>query len=553
MLREVKGVSALVYDQTCAAEARRLRKRGELPDPERRVVINERLCEGCGDCSEQSNCISIEPVETELGRKRRINQSSCNKDYSCVKGYCPSFVSVTGGRLRRTGARAADAGGDEPFRTLPLPERLELTRPYDVLVTGIGGTGVVTLGALLGMAAHLEGKGCSVLDVTGLSQKNGPVASHIRVAERAEEIHASRIAAGGADLVLGCDIVVTASPEHLAKLAEGRTTAVVNCHVTPTADFANDPDLDLSSGGMEAAIRKAAGAEHCSLVDATRLASALLGDAIYTNPFLLGFAFQLGRLPVGLPALERAIELNGRAVETNLRALSWGRLAAHDPEAVERAARTGLPASTEAPVATGLAQLLAARAGMLTAYQDAAYAERYRSLVARVAEREQALVGGTRLAEAVARYAYKLMAYKDEYEVARLYSDGVPAWLPRAISRRDPDTGRVEKVGFGAWMFALLRMLARLRFLRGTPIDPFGWTPHRRLERRLIRDYEQTLGELLEGLSSETLDLAVEIASIPELIRGFDSVKERQLEIAQAKRTDLLDAFRRRAGSPAFG
>jgi indolepyruvate ferredoxin oxidoreductase len=328
---------------------------------------------------------------------------------------------------------------------------------------------------------------------------------------------------------------------------------------------------------MEAAILEAAGAERCRLVDATRLASALLGDAIYTNPFLLGFAFQLGRLPVGLPALERAIELNGRAVETNLRALSWGRLAAHDLDAVERAARPGLPASTEAPVATGLAQLLAARAGMLTAYQDAAYAERYRSLVARVAEREQALVGGTRLAQAVARYAYKLMAYKDEYEVARLYSDGefraqleaefegdyalrihlapqfVPAWLPRAISRRDPDTGRVEKVGFGAWMFALLRMLARLRFLRGTPIDPFGWTPHRRLERRLIRDYEQTLGELLEGLSSETLDLAVEIASIPELIRGFDSVKERQLEIAQAKRTDLLDAFRRRAGSPAFG
>jgi indolepyruvate ferredoxin oxidoreductase len=577
MLREVKGVSALLYDQTCAAEARRLRKRGELPDPERRVVINERLCEGCGDCSEQSNCISIEPVETELGRKRRVNQSSCNKDYSCVKGYCPSFVSVTGGRLRRTGAQASDAGGDEPFRTLPLPERLELTRPYDVLVTGIGGTGVVTLGALLGMAAHLEGKGCSVLDVTGLSQKNGAVASHIRVAERAEDLHATRIAAGSADLVLGCDIVVTASSEHLAKLGEGRTTPVVNRHVTPTADFANDPDLDLSSGGMEAAIRAAAGAERCRFVDATRLATVLLGDAIYTNPLLLGFAFQLGRLPVGLPALERAIELNGRAVETNLRALSWGRLAAHDLEAVERAARPGLPAPTEAPVATGLTQLVAARAEMLTAYQNAPYAERYRSLVARVAQREQALVGGTRLAEAVARYAFKLMAYKDEYEVARLYSDGefraqlesefegdyalrihlapqfVPAWLPRTLSRRDPDTGRVKKVAFGAWMFALLRLLARLRFLRGTPIDPFGWTPHRRLERRLIRDYEQALGELLDGLSTETLDLAVEIASIPELIRGFDRVKERQLEVAQAKRADLLDAFRRRAGSAAIG
>jgi indolepyruvate ferredoxin oxidoreductase len=571
-LREVRGVSALVYDQTCAAEARRLRKRGELPDPERRIAINELVCEGCGDCSVQSNCISIEPVETEFGRKRRINQSSCNKDYSCLQGYCPSFVGLYGARLRRTGGAAAEAGGEGPFQDLPEPARADSSQPVNILVTGIGGSGVVTVGALLGMAAHLEGRGCSVLDVTGLAQKNGPVTSHVRIADRPEDLHATRIANGTADLVLGCDIVVTASPESLARLSPGRSRAIVNDHVTPTAAFAGDPDLDLSPAAMQEAITAAAGPDRCDFVPATELATALLGDAIFTNPFLLGFAAQKGLLPVGLPALERAIELNGRAVAENRRALAWGRLAAVDLPAVERAAAPGLRRPAEAADAPDLATLVARRVEFLTAYQGAALARRYAALVGRVEARERALsLGRAELARAAAHSYFKLLAVKDEYEVARLYTDGsfqrqleaefegpfrlelhlapqfLPRWLPGRLARRDPITGRVKKLAFGPWIFVLLRGLARLRFLRGTPLDPFGWTAHRRLERRLSRDYEALLEELLEGLSARSYDLAVEIASLPQQVRGFDSVKERQLEDARAKQAELLAAFRLRA------
>jgi len=576
-LREVSGVSAIVYDQTCAAEARRLRKRGELPDPDRRVAINELVCEGCGDCSVVSNCISIEPVETEFGRKRRINQSSCNKDYSCVKGYCPSFVSVTGGRLRRAGGMASGDGGDELFRGLPEPARADSSQPVNVLVTGIGGSGVVTVGALLGMAAHLEGRGCSVLDVTGLAQKNGPVTSHVRIADRPEDLHATRIAHRTADLLLGCDIVVTAGPENLARLAPGRSVAIVNSHVTPTAAFATNPDLDLSSAAMREVIGAAAGPQRCEFVAATELATALLGDAIFTNPFLLGYAAQRGLLPVGLPALERAIELNGRAVAENRRALAWGRLAARDLPAVERAAAPGLR-RPEAPAAElGLPALVARRVEFLTAYQDAAWARGYAELVARVEARERELgLADAALARAVAHSYFKLLAVKDEYEVARLYTDGsfqrqleaefegpyrlqihlapqfLPRWLPGRLARRDPITGRVAKVAFGPWVFGLLRLLARLRLLRGTLLDPFGWTAHRRLERQLAREFEALLlKELLPGLSAESQALAVEIASLPQQVRGFDSVKERQLEETRAKQVDLLAAFRLRA--PAAG
>jgi indolepyruvate ferredoxin oxidoreductase len=575
-LREVRGVSAIVYDQTCAAEARRLRRRGELPDPDRRIVINELVCEGCGDCSAVSNCISIEPVETDLGRKRRINQSTCNKDYSCVKGYCPSFASVIGGRLRRAGGGAADPGGEEPFRGLPEPARADASRPVSVLVTGIGGSGVVTVGALLGMAAHLEGRGCSVLDVTGLAQKNGPVTSHVRIADRPEDLHATRIASGTADLVIGCDIVVTASPENLARLSPGRTRAVVNRHVTPTSAFATHPDLDLSPAAMEAAIRAAAGEQGCELLPATELATALLGDAIFTNPFLLGFAAQRGLLPVGLPALERAIELNGRAVAENRRALSWGRLAACDLAAVERAAAPRLrPSPPPAAGSEDLPGLLARRSAQLVAYQGPATARRYQALVGRVEARERALGDGRAdLALAVARAYAKLLAVKDEYEVARLYTDGsfqrqldaefegpyrlelhlapqfLPRWLPARLAGRDPATGLARKRSFGPWIFGLLRVLARLRFLRATPFDPFGWTAHRRLERRLAREYEGLVEELLAGLAPESRDLAVQLASLPEQVRGFDHVKERQLEQARGKQAELLAAFRSAAREP---
>jgi indolepyruvate ferredoxin oxidoreductase len=570
-LRGTPGVTALIYDQACAAEARRLRKQGAFPDPDRRVVIHELVCEGCGDCSLESNCISVEPVETEFGRKRRINQSSCNKDYSCLRGYCPSFAVVVGGRLRKRDGVASDPGGDELFRALPEPVVADTSGPFDVLVTGIGGSGVVTVGALLGMAAHLEGKGCSVLDVTGLAQKNGPVTSHVRIADRPEDLFATRIAAGNADLVLGCDIVVTSGAEPLSRMAKGRTSAIVNTHVAPTADFATHPDLDLSPAHMEQAIRTAAGDEGCEFVAATELATALLGDALATNLFLVGYALQRGRIPVGLRALERAIELNGRAVAMNRRALAWGRLAAADLDAVRTAAQPALYAST-AEEARGqsatLESLVAHRAAFLTEYQGARLAARFRDRVERTVARERERCGEPlRLAAAVARYYFKLLAYKDEYEVARLWTHGsfraqlereFESWerielqlAPQVGNVRDRQSGRARKWSLGPWVFPLLGALARFRFLRGTPFDPFGWTAHRRGERALIREYETRLDELLAGLSAENRDLAVEIASLPEWIRGFDLVKDRHLETARTKERELLAAFREHVPVPA--
>ncbi|MEE2662807.1 MAG: indolepyruvate ferredoxin oxidoreductase family protein [Myxococcota bacterium] len=569
LLRPLPGVTAIVYDQTCAAEARRLRKRGEFPDPDRRTVINERVCEGCGDCSVQSNCISVEPAESEFGRKRRINQSSCNKDFSCVKGHCPSFLSVYGGELRVAASDAADTGGDAIFADLPLPQTPSIDEPFNLLVTGIGGTGVITVGALLGMAAHLEGQGVTVLDVTGLAQKNGPVTSHLRVAHDPEALHATRIASGSADLVLGCDIVVASSPENLEKMSPGRTTVIANDHVAPTADFAGNPDLDMSSKGMEVAITAAAGEDQCHFVSATALATALMGDAIATNLFLVGYAFQRGRLPVSLGALERAVELNGRQVEMNKRALAWGRLAAHDPARVQEIARPLLHGATD-PTA-GLLQsrdeILDHRSAELHRYSGRGMVRRYRKLVGQVAERERQLASNDEtLSTAVARYFFKLLAVKDEYEVARLWTDGefqhqleqqftgdyrislhlAPPRIPlvdRFLRRADPDTGRTKKIDFGPWFFHVLKAMARLKFLRGTALDLFT-TPHRRLERSLADEYEQRVEYLLGSLSKDNYALAVEIASIPEHIRGFEDVKERHLAEARDKERELLEAFR---------
>jgi indolepyruvate ferredoxin oxidoreductase len=437
----------------------------------------------------------------------------------------------------------------------------------NVLVVGIGGSGVVTLGALLGMAAHLEGKGVSVLDVTGLAQKNGPVTSHVRIANDPGALFATRIGAGAADLVLGCDIVVTAGADVLSKLAKGRTFAIVNDHVAPTADFASHPDLDLSPEAMAEAVRGGAGEQGARFLPATELATALLGDAIAANLFLLGYALQLGRLPVGLPAIERAIELNGKAVAANLRALAWGRLAAIDLAAVQRAASPALRASDAAPADT-LDAIVARRVEFLTAYQSSAYARRYAALVERAAacERERA-PGCAGLPEAVARYYFKLLAYKDEYEVARLWTDGsfrrqlereFESWervelhlAPQIANPRDPDTGRARKWILGPWVFRGLALLAKLKLLRGTPLDPFGWTAHRRRERELIREYERTLEGLFAGLSPDSHGIAVEIARIPELIRGFDLVKDRHLTDARQKEAELLAAFRLRTGRPA--
>jgi len=554
-LRESGGVTALIYDQTCAAEKRRRRKRGTYPDPARRVFINEAVCEGCGDCGVKSNCMSILPVETEFGRKRQIDQSSCNKDYSCLNGFCPSFITIEGGRLRKGQAVQAD---ESAFANLREPEIPATTRPFGLLVTGVGGTGVVTIGALVGMAAHLDGKGVTVLDMTGLAQKGGSVYSHVRIADRPEDLHAVRIAAGEADAVIGGDAVVTASVEALAKMSASRTRAVVNIAETPTSAFAHDPDWQFPLERMQAAIRDATG-DNTQFLDAQSLATALMGDAIATNLFLLGHAWQNGMVPVSHASLMQAIELNATAVEMNKRAFLWGRRAAQDLAAVVRGAR---PAASPPDKAQTLAEIIARRVAVLTDYQDVAYAERYRRLVERVraAEGDKAAAGSTRLAEAVARNYFKLLAYKDEYEVARLYTD--PAFWDRVhasfegdfevrfhlaaplIARPDPNTGRVAKRSFGPGMMRIFRALARLKGLRGTRWDVFGHTAERRAERALIAQYENDVIELLETLSWSRLGAAVEIARLPEEIRGYGHVKARSMQLVAQKRERLLAAWR---------
>jgi indolepyruvate ferredoxin oxidoreductase len=553
-LREVEGTSVLVYDQTCAAEKRRRRKRGQMADPPARVVINELVCEGCGDCGLASNCVAIVPVETEFGRKRQIDQSACNKDYSCLKGFCPSFVTVEGAVLRK--GRPAP-GGDAGASPLPEPELPSLEQGYGIVIGGVGGTGVVTIGALLGMAAHLEGKGAAVLDMTGLAQKGGAVMSHLRLAARPEDIQTVRIAPGGARLLLGCDLVVAGGNEALATLAPERGHAVVNTHHMMTGDFTRRADLDFPAAALERRVAEAAGAL-ASFVDASRLASALLGDAIAANLLMVGFAYQKGLLPVSAAAIERAIELNRVAAAMNLGAFRWGRRAALDPAAVEAAAT---PASDRARPAASLDEAIERRVGFLTDYQDAAYAERYRRQVERVRQVEAGRAPGrSELTAAVARYYFKLLAYKDEYEVARLYTNGdFQARLraqfegqpklkihlaPPLVAARDPATGELKKRAYGPWMLSAMRWLARLKRLRGTILDPFGYATERRIERQLIGAYEQVIDELLAGLSLDNHELAVEIAAIPEQIRGYGHVKIRHLRTAKAREAELLAAFR---------
>ncbi len=558
-LREVEGVTAIVYDQTCAAEKRRRRKRGTYPDPPQRVFINELVCEGCGDCSVKSNCLSVVPVETEFGRKRTIDQSSCNKDYSCLYGFCPSFVTVHGAELRKPRPAAA-AGGEAPFEALPAPNLPATDEPYGILVTGIGGTGVVTIGAIVAMAAHMEGKGCSVLDMTGLAQKGGAVLTHIRIADRPEDIHAVRLAAGGAKLVLGCDIVTAAGPDSLAKVTPGTTRAVINGHETITGDFTRDPDLAFPGSELRDLLSEALGAEAIAFVDATELATALLGNAIATNMFMLGFAWQKGLVPVSEEALLRAIELNGVAVEMNKQAFLWGRRAAHDLAAVRRIAQPEAEGA-EAAIATGLADIVERRARFLERYQNGALAQRYRDFVATAQQAEaHRTPGRDGLAKAVARSYFKLLAYKDEYEVARLFTetdfmervrstfeDGFRLrfhMAPPLLARPDPDTGEPRKRAFGPWLLPVLRVLAKLRFLRGTPFDIFGYTEERRTERRLPKEYETTVERLLHGLTHENHALAVEIASLPEQIRGFGHIKMRNIAAVKAREAELLSAYR---------
>ena len=623
-LREVKGVSVLIYEQTCATEKRRRRKRGKLEDPQKRVMVNTLVCEGCGDCGKKSFCVSVLPKETEFGRKREIDQSNCNKDYSCVEGFCPSFVTVHGGKPRK--GRKADAAA--LLDNLPAPAfRSTLEQPWNILITGVGGTGVVTIGALLGMAGHLEGKGATVLDQTGLAQKGGAVTTHIRIARTPGDIHAVRIAAGEADLVLGCDMVVVNDYWALSKVRGERSEVVLNTYEAMPGTFTTRPDMHFPAADIVAGIRLALGGREPRLIDATQLATALLGDAIATNLFILGYAWQLGLVPISFQALMRAVELNGAAVEMNRQAFAWGRLAAVDPQAVAAAAGLvrnpatadersadglhqlppgdwegsewgstsapqplraerelrGLPDSGDAAgsggaaqasplnVATGeiaalplddlrlsrsLDELVSRREKFLTDYQDAAYARRYTGLVGKVRAAENLKApGSTALSEAVARYAFKLMAYKDEYEVARLYTSGEFQrrlqqqfegdytlhfhLAPPLLAKKD-EHGRLLKGEYGPWVFTAFKWLAKLKFLRGGTFDVFGRTAERRMERQLVIDYFATVERLLARLDAGNLALAAQIASVPEHIRGYGHVKEAHLHAAQARQAQLL-------------
>ena len=554
-LRDTPGVTVLLYDQTCAAEKRRRRKRGKYPDPAKRVVINELVCEGCGDCGVKSNCVSVAPLETEFGRKRAIDQSSCNKDYSCVNGFCPSFVTVEGGSLRKP--KKAEAS---EFASLPEPVLASTADPYGILVTGIGGTGVVTIGALLGMAAHIEGKGCSVLDMTGLAQKNGAVVSHVRIADSPEQLYATRIAAGEAKLVLACDILTSVGYEAVAKMQKGVTKAVVNTALVMPADFTRDADLKFPLGSMEQEISDAVAPGDAEFLDATKLATGLMGDSIATNLFMVGFAYQRGLIPVSEAAILRAIELNAAAVESNKQSFRWGRVAAVDPSHVLAAAIPQQKPDSQR-LSTTLEEIIQRRAEFLTGYQDAAYAKRYTDFVAKVRAAETAkLPGRTAVTEAVARYYFKLLAIKDEYEVARLYAESdftkriaaqfegdyklVFHLAPPLSNKPDAVTGEAKKTTYGPWMMSAFKVLAKLRVLRGTAIDIFGRTAERRTERQLITDYEALIDELLPRLASHNHAIAVELAAIPEHIRGYGHVKDRHLKTAKAREAELVAAYR---------
>ncbi len=522
-LREIKGVTVVIYDQTCAAEKRRRRKRGTFPDPIKRVIINEQVCEGCGDCGVQSNCVSVQPLETEFGRKRTIDQSSCNKDFSCVKGFCPSFVTVHGAQMKKgkplskEGVRIDD---------LPEPAIAIIDQTYNLLVAGVGGTGIVTVGAILGMAAHLENKGVGMIDMAGLAQKGGEVFSHIRFARTPEDLHAIRIGAGEADLVISGDIVVAGTKKVLSSMKASAGRIVADCAESLPGDFTRMPDMRLPTERLKKAVTQAApgGAD---FVEANRIATALLGNAVGTNMFLIGYAWQKGGLPLSSEAIERAITLNGEAVSMNIAAFRWGRRAAVDMASVIAAA--GL-APVERKEQT-LDELVERRVAFLTAYQNKAYGARFRTLVQKVREAEAAkLPAGDMLARTVATYAFKLMAYKDEYEVARLYTDGqfdrkVAATFegeklryefhlaPPILAKRDPVTGVPRKMSFGPWILPVFKVLARLKVLRGTPLDLFGYTEERKTERRLVGEYEALVDEICDRLSAKTVKTCVALAA----------------------------------------
>ncbi len=553
-MREIKGCTVIIYDQTCATEKRRRRKRGTLVDPAVRVVINDLVCEGCGDCGVQSNCLSVEPLETEWGRKRTVNQSTCNKDTSCLKGFCPSFVTVQGGQLKKKAKGVAALAYPTP--DLPEPTLPSLDQGWGLVVAGVGGTGVITIGQLLGMAAHLEGKGIVTQDAAGLAQKGGATWSHVLMAHDQDAIRTTRVSLASADLILGCDPIVTAGKETLQRMRAGRTHVALNAHSAPTAAFVKNTDWQNPADQCVAEIAQAVGADGLGLFDANRVAVQTLGDSIFVNPMILGYAWQKGWVPLGYEALMRAMELNDVAVALNQAAFAWGRQCAHDWAAVQAALAPAQVVQFHKP--QGVDEVIERRAAFLTNYQNAAYAASYLSTLERVRAAEAAL-HKTSLTEAVARNLFKLMAYKDEYEVARLHTDKTflqriektfegeytlnyhlaPPLIAKANAK-----GELQKQKFGPAMLSAFKVLKHLKVLRGTPLDIFGYSEERRTERALIGEYRATLDTVLQGLTPENHPLALELARVPEQIKGFGHVKARNLSAVRSKWDSLLVQWR---------
>lgn len=549
-LRDIKGTTILVYDQTCAAEKRRRRKRGTFPDPAKRAFINDRICEGCGDCSKKSNCLSVQPVETEYGRKRAIHQSSCNKDFSCVDGFCPSFVTVHGGDMKRGVAKAAKKY-DIPA---PIIATIKPGDTFGALIAGVGGTGVITIGALLGTAAHMEGKGISIVDQMGFAQKGGPVMSHIRFANKQDDIDTARLSTGATDLLIGCDMMTAGADNALATMHPEKTKAFINLEKTMSSDFIHDPDLDYPIKALQNRFGRAISPKRTQYVQASQIAVRLLGDAIGANLFLVGYAWQNGALPLSSESIFKAIDLNGVKPEWNKQAFEWGRLAAHDPEAIKALVNTTprVPKTDD--------ELIADRISELTKYQNPAYAQRYAALIERVKTAEQSNAKGlTGLTRAAATYAYKLMAYKDEYEVARLQTapefhkklkatfDGqykIKYHLsPPIFASKDPHTGRPRKYEIGGWIGPVFKLMAKMKRLRGTPLDIFGYTAERKMERGLIKSFEKTIETLIADLNHDNHALAIEIASLPNKIRGYGYIKEESVKKALAEHETLMAGY----------
>ena len=550
-LRELKGCNAIVYVQTCAAEKRRRRKRGLMNDPDKRLMINADVCEGCGDCSTQSNCVSVEPLETAHGRKRRINQSSCNKDYSCINGFCPSFVTVTGASLKRRQAQQLDDS-----LNLPVPNMLGLNSDsWNILITGVGGTGVLTIGSILGMAAHIDGKAAMILDMAGLAQKGGAVLSHVRIADTPQQVTSAHIVPAGCDLLFAADAVVASSKESAELLDTQRTHAVVNTSSAPVADFVLNRDFDFSEDSVAAVLKKQVrNADNFRAF--AKVAEKLTGDTISTNMLMLGFAWQQGLIPLSFDALQQAITLNGVAVESNLTAFAWGKQLAAKPDAVQHKLADGEPKALTLPMS--LDTLVEHRAAHLIAYQGVRLADKYRLAV----EQFESLVAqrgvDVSLVRTLAHNYARVLSYKDEYEVSRLYS--LPSFVKQLTDQFDGNyalkfnlappifpgrapNGRPKKRAMGPWVMKLFNVLQRGKVLRGTPFDPFGYTVERRAEREWIKHFEDDLQRICSELTPDNAQIAKQLLNLPDEIRGFGPVKQEAMRDAKKRRALLWQAF----------